>query len=69
MRLVPESYLGQFEPPKALDVNPAEGIDENVRHRGILEQRFQRAQSHDFMMDLSDKLFSFAHIEQNRLLF
>ena len=68
MRIVLKSHLGQIQFPFALDVNPARPVDQNVADRVVAQQRLQRPQAEDFVLDLFDQPRSIAIGHQPALL-
>ena len=59
MICIEENDVGQFQAPVALHINLVRAVDQNVRHRRIGEQWFDRPQTHDFVLNLSNDVLAF----------
>src|SRR5882724_6349698 len=66
--VVLEPDVGRLQLTVALDVHLLVGIDQNVRHLGILHQRLDRAQAEDLVQHLPDQLLPLLEVERRRLL-
>ncbi len=66
--IVLERQLGLFELAFTLDVDQVAAIDEDVGHRRIGEQRFERSKTEQLVKDIGDERLAFRET-QRRLLF
>ena len=67
MLVILEAQLGLLEPSLALHVNLIAAIDQDVRHRPVGEQGFERPQAEEFVEDIGDQRFPLEQTERNRL--
>ena len=56
--VVAESHRHAFEAPAAIDPNGIGSVDEDIGHRGVMEERLQRAGADEFTPQRLD------HVEQ-----
>jgi hypothetical protein len=68
VRIVLEARHRLLDAPKTLDPHVRAPIHEHVVYRGVLEQRFQRAETEDLVLDLADKPLAILEAEQRPLL-
>src|SRR5918994_1987905 len=57
-----------FELALALDVHVLVGVDQDVAHRGVAQQRLERAQPEDFVDDVGEEGLALAHAERGAFL-
>ncbi len=61
MRLIPEADVGFDQPAAALDVHVVEAVDHDVGDGVVLQQRFERAEAEDFVLNFFDDAFALGH--------
>ena len=49
MHLVLETHVGFDQPPRALDIDVIEAIDEDIADGRVFEQRLERAEAEDLV--------------------
>ena len=67
MLVILEREAGDFQFAAAFDVHAVEAVDENIGNGGILEQRFERAQTEDLVEDLARQLLALGETQRDGL--
>ncbi len=62
-----EAHIGGFQLAETFDIDLLVRVDQDVRNRGVLEQRFQRTETQHFMEDFGIKFLAFKGIERQRV--
>ncbi len=62
--MIGETQVGAFQPATTFNVYDVVAVDEDVGYRLVGEQRLERAQAHDVVLDLLDDGLALAQVER-----
>jgi hypothetical protein len=67
--VVAEGDVGQFQLAAPLDVDLAVGVDQDVGHAGIGQQRLQRAEAEHLVLDVARQVLALGVVDDHRVFF